>query len=84
MDSANGSLEPVAIDSALGKEGNLLIEELAQEARIFVGLVNRLRLLPPYDPLRADLEGELYGSIAHLGTHATLLLEEIDRAMDKM
>ncbi len=74
----------VAIDSTLGVEKNILIEELAAEAKIYVSLVRRLKSMPENDPGRADIEGELYGSIAHLSVHATLLLEEIDRAIDKL
>ncbi len=74
----------VAIDRALGAEKNRLFEEPAAEAKVYIDLVRRLKSMPEKDPRRDDLEGELYGSIAHLSTHATLLLEEIDKATDKL
>ncbi len=74
----------VAIDSALGAEKNELLEELAAEAKVYIELLRKLKSMPESDPRRADLEGELYGSIAHLSTHATLLLEEIDKAIDRL
>ncbi len=74
----------VAIDSALGAEKNELLEELAAEAKVYIELLRKLKSIPESDLRRADLEGELYGSIAHLSTHATLLLEEIDKAIDRL
>jgi len=58
--------------------------QLASEAKVYIDLIRRLKSLPENDPRRDDWEGELYGSIAHLSTHATLLLEEIDKATDRL
>jgi len=82
--NATSRKKTVAIDSALGAEKNGLFEELAAEAKVYIDLVRRLKSMPEKDSRREDLEGELYGSIAHLSTHATLLLEEIDKATDKL
>lgn len=45
--------------------------ELAEEARNF------LQLLARHDA-GEDVDGELYASIFHLGTHGTLLVEQMD------
>lgn len=48
-----------------------LHEELAQEARAYLALLER-------QSQGEDVEGELYASTAHLGTHATLLADHLE------
>lgn len=48
-----------------------LHEELAQEARTYLALLER-------QSRGDDVEGELYASTAHLGSHATLLADHLE------
>ncbi|CAM3993191.1 hypothetical protein [Deinococcus marmoris] len=48
-----------------------LHDELAEEARRYLELLERERR-------GEDVDGELYASTVHLGTHATLLADRMD------
>jgi len=75
------SRRKVAIEQSLGAEANPLWEELAEETERCVRLVSELKTLPPDDPRRTELEGELYASLSHLAVHAKLLLERAEKAL---
>jgi len=71
-----------AVESSTGAAFNRFWEELAQEAERYVALVKRLKRMDASDPRRTDLEGELYASLSHIATHARLLLEAADEALE--
>ncbi|MBI0447176.1 hypothetical protein [Deinococcus sp. DB0503] len=54
----------------LHRVNGTLLDELAEEARAFLALLSRHHA-------GEDVGGELYGSVAHLGTHASLLQERL-------
>ncbi len=54
-----------------------LLRELAEEAERYLGLLKRLEALPEGEE-RDEVEGELYGSIAHLASHSHQLQEHLE------
>ena len=56
--------------NALHRRNNVLLDELAEEAHSYLKVLARLRA-------GEDVLGELYGSVAHLGAHASLLGERL-------
>ena len=68
---------------AVQRVNTVLLDELAEEAQAYLALLDRHRA-------GEDIAGELYGSVAHLGTHAGLLSERLieeaeltDRVVDQ-
>ncbi len=80
-DSPAGNHDQTAICSILGSSRNVLFEELAEEAELYLNLLEKLKRSPA-EAQREDLETELYASVNHLWIHAKLLVETIDEAMD--
>lgn len=62
---------------------DLLLEELADEARHYLDLIARLREMPDGDE-REDVEADLYASISHLAGHAGVMLEHLDDLADRL
>lgn len=60
-----------------------LLEELADEARAYLALIERLRDLPEGDE-RDTAQGELYASISHLKSHSEATLERLDDLVDAL
>jgi hypothetical protein len=60
---------------------DMLLHELADEAKRYLALLARLESLPEGDE-RDELEGELYGSIAHLASHSSQLQEHLEMLAD--
>lgn len=77
----NPKTSPVHGD--LGASFDRLFDELAEEAEVYTKLLGQLKHTPIGEALRDDLEGELYGSLAHLATHAALLLDAVDEALNR-
>ncbi len=59
-----------------------LLKELADEAKHYLAILKRLKTLPAGDE-RDEVEGDLYGSIAHLAVHSEQLREHLDRLVEK-
>ncbi len=60
-----------------------LLEELAEEAKDYLELLERLRAnLGGYE--RDKLEGDLYASISHLKSHSTITLECLDELAERL
>jgi hypothetical protein len=56
---------------------DVLLEELADEARSYLKLLERLKAKPS-DYERERLEGDLYTSIAHFKIHSEMTLDYLD------
>jgi hypothetical protein len=69
--------------SHAGVTEDRLLDELAEECRRYLTLLETLGNLPNSDG-REDLEGELYASISHLAGHGSLLLEHLDELVDEL
>jgi hypothetical protein len=54
-----------------GAVSNRLFDELSDEARQYLKLVERLKTLPPEHLEREGLEDQLFSSLAHLAAHAS-------------
>lgn len=54
----------------LYRSNGALLDELADEARTYLQLLARRQA-------GENVEGDLFGSVAHLGTHASLLQERL-------
>lgn len=61
---------------------NALWEELAEEAMHYLELVKALKQLPANHPDRDILEAALYGSMAHLETHARAMNETMQKELE--
>jgi hypothetical protein len=61
---------------------DVLLKELAAEARHYLDLLGQLQTLPEGDE-RDTKEGKLYGSIAHLGGHSRLLQKRLDKLVEE-
>jgi hypothetical protein len=68
--------QPVMAQHFKGK--NTLWNELADEARHYLELVEALKKLPADHPDRDVLETSLYGSLSHLEIHARGMNEAIN------
>ena len=61
---------------------DMLLKELADEAKRYIAILKRLKTLPAGDE-RDEAEGDLYGSIAHLAAHSEQLREHLDRLVEE-
>jgi hypothetical protein len=68
--------QPVMAHHFGGK--NVLWDELADEARHYLELVDALKKIPVDHPDRDVLETALYGSLSHLEIHARVMNETIN------
>jgi hypothetical protein len=58
-----------------------LLRELADEAKRYLELLRKLESVPAGEE-RDNLEGELYGAIAHLASHSSQLQEHLEILAD--
>ncbi len=60
---------------------NIMLDELAEDARRYLDLLEQLRKAPPGSDGYDDLDTELYLAITQLGIHGLNLQEVLDEAM---
>ena len=61
---------------------DVLLNELADEARRYLELLERLKAATGEH--RDDLEGELYASVSHFRSHSEVTLECLDELLDAL
>lgn len=59
---------------------DFLFEELAEECKRILDLIEKLKKTDVEGKLRGKLEGDLYAALWHLKTHVPALIKEWDRA----
>jgi hypothetical protein len=60
----------------------ILLDELAEEAKRFVELLEELKGTPKDSEKYDELDGEVYASVVHLKVHAATLQESLDEIED--
>jgi hypothetical protein len=60
-----------------------LLLELADEAKRYLRLLEKLKSLPAGDE-REDVEAELYASISHFRSHSEITLECLDELVERL
>jgi|FLYL01.1.fsa_nt_gi uncharacterized membrane protein YccC len=74
--------EPEHVGEQRLHASDVLLAELADEARRYLGLLEQLQ--EATDERREELEGELYASISHLRSHSEVTLECLDDLLDAL
>lgn len=76
------SYEPEQVGEQRLHASDVLLAELADEARRYLGLLEQLK--EATGERREALEGELYASISHFRSHSEVTLECLDDLLDAL
>ncbi len=72
---------PEYVNDDMLSAADTLLEELAEEARHYLELLERLKANPS-DYERGHLEGDLYASVSHFKSHSEVTLECLDELVE--
>jgi hypothetical protein len=77
---------PQAVDYPVvalpGIPSALIWDELADEAKTYLALLERLKVTPLDAPEREGLEDEIISSLNHLVVHGSVLYSKVDEAIE--